>query len=76
MAGPRERERWTAEFKEIGSRLKVRDLRFMPGEHDASLDRGEAWKEFFGASFYSFDHKGVHFAALDNVSDPAARIEV
>jgi 3',5'-cyclic AMP phosphodiesterase CpdA len=24
----------------------------------------------FGAGHYSFDHKGVHFVALDNVSDP------
>ena len=47
---------------------------FMPGEHDASLDRGEAWSEFFGPTHYSFDHKGAHFIALDNVSDPAARI--
>ena len=45
----------------------------MPGEHDASLDNGQAWKEFFGASYYSFDHKGVHFIAIDNVSDPAAQ---
>jgi 3',5'-cyclic AMP phosphodiesterase CpdA len=46
----------------------------MPGEHDASLDNGQAWKEFFGASYYSFDHKGVHFIAIDNVSDASARI--
>ena len=42
----------------------------MPGEHDASLDNGEAFQEFFGATHYTFDHKGVHFIALDNVSDP------
>ena len=42
----------------------------MPGEHDASLDKGEAFKEFFGATHYTFDHKGVHFIVLDNVSDP------
>ena len=46
----------------------------MPGEHDASLDRGAAYKEFFGATHYAFDHKGVHFVALDNVSDPGAKI--
>ena len=46
----------------------------MPGEHDASLDKGEAFKEFFGATHYTFDHKGVHFIALDNVSDPAAKL--
>jgi 3',5'-cyclic AMP phosphodiesterase CpdA len=51
----------------------VRDVRFMPGEHDASLDRGEAYREHFGAPNYVFDHKGVHFIAIDNVSDHRAR---
>jgi hypothetical protein len=46
----------------------------MPGEHDASLDRGEAYKEFFGDVNYTFDHKGVHFIALDNVTDPGASL--
>src|SRR5262245_54056971 len=61
-------------FREIVSALTVKDVRFMPGEHDASLDKGEAYKEFFGAPHYTFDHKGVHFIALDNVSDPAGAI--
>jgi hypothetical protein len=46
----------------------------MPGEHDASLDNGAAFKEFFGDTHYTFDHKGIHFIVLDNVSDPAAKI--
>jgi 3',5'-cyclic AMP phosphodiesterase CpdA len=46
----------------------------MPGEHDASLDKGETYKEFFGATHYTFDHKGVHFIAIDNVSDPTGSI--
>jgi 3',5'-cyclic AMP phosphodiesterase CpdA len=71
---PAERRRRLAEFKKITAELKNTNLRFMPGEHDASLDRGEAYRELFGAPYYSFDHKGVHFIALDNVSDPAARI--
>ncbi|HXA47788.1 MAG TPA: metallophosphoesterase, partial [Burkholderiaceae bacterium] len=41
---------------------------------DASLDNGTAFKEFFGETHYTFDHKGVHFIVLDNVSDPGARI--
>ena len=61
-------------FKEIVSELSVKDVRFMPGEHDASLDKGEAFKEFFGNTHWTFDHKGVHFIALDNVSDPAAKL--
>jgi len=71
---PNERRRRLAEFKSIVSALKNKNVRFIPGEHDAALDSGKAWKEFFGASSYSFDHKGVHFVALDNVSDPAARL--
>src|SRR5215467_2878189 len=63
-----------AEFRDIVSRLKVKTVRFMPGEHDASLDRGEAYQEFFGDLHYTFDHKGVHFIVLDNVSDPEAVI--
>src|SRR5262245_46020466 len=71
---PGERRKRLAKFKEIVSGLKNKNLRLMPGEHDASLDRGEAYKEFFGAPNYTFDHKGVHFIALDNVSDPAGAI--
>ncbi|HXN14940.1 MAG TPA: metallophosphoesterase [Usitatibacter sp.] len=69
-----ERRKRLAEFKQVASGLKCPVVRFMPGEHDASLDRGVAWKEFFGETHYTFDHKGVHFIAIDNVSDPAARI--
>src|SRR5215510_12216440 len=71
---PKARRARMAEFKEIVSQLKVKNLRFMPGEHDASLDRGEAYQEFFGDTHYTFDHKGVHFITLDNVSDPEAVI--
>src|SRR4051812_12053441 len=71
---PGERRRRLAQFKEIVGALKVKQVRFMPGEHDAALDRGAAFKEFFGETYYSFDHKGVHFIVVDNVSDPGARI--
>jgi hypothetical protein len=49
-------------------------VHFMPGEHDASLDHGAAYRELFGDTTYTFDHKGVHFIALDNVSDPGASL--
>jgi hypothetical protein len=62
------------EFLGIVDALKVRNRHFLPGEHDASLDHGQAFQEFFGPTYYSFDYEGVHFIALDNVSDPAARI--
>jgi len=71
---PVERRRRLAEFKSIVADLKVKTVRFMPGEHDASLDRGAAYQEQFGETFYAFDHKGVHFIAIDNVSDPGAKI--
>jgi hypothetical protein len=71
---PMERRKRLSEFKEIVSALKVKTVRFMPGEHDASLDNGKAFKEFFGSTYYTFDHKGVHFIAIDNVSDPRATI--
>ena len=71
---PAERRRRMAEFKSIVGELKVKHIHFLPGEHDASLDKGEAFIEHFGPAHYSFDHKGVHFIALDNVSDPGARI--
>jgi 3',5'-cyclic AMP phosphodiesterase CpdA len=69
LDGAQRRERM-AKFRDIASGLKVRSVRFLPGEHDASVDGGEAYREFFGATHYSFDHEGVHFLALDNVSDP------
>ncbi|GJI97270.1 serine/threonine protein phosphatase [Duganella caerulea] len=69
-----ERRRRMGEFKQIVGGLKVKDVHFLAGEHDASLDNGAAFHEFFGPSNYSFDHKGVHFIAIDNVSDPGARI--
>ena len=67
------RQRMT-EFKAIVAELKVKTVRFMPGEHDASLDAGAVYKEFFGDTHYTFDHKGVHFIVLDNVSDPGAKL--
>ena len=70
----KERRRRMTEFKRIVADLKVRDVRFMPGEHDASLDRGAAFMEHFGATHYTFDHRGVHFVVVDNVSDPGAKI--
>jgi 3',5'-cyclic AMP phosphodiesterase CpdA len=70
----KERRKRLAGFRSIISDLKVKNVRFMPGEHDAGLDEGEAFKEFFGATHYTFDHNGVHFIVVDNVSDPASKI--
>jgi metallophosphoesterase superfamily enzyme len=62
---PRERRRRMTEFKELVSELDVETLRFMPGEHDAALDGGAAFRELFGAAHYSFDHKGLGFRGVD-----------
>ena len=69
-----ERRKRLGEFKEVIRGLKTQNIRFMPGEHDASLDNGAAFQEFFGPTHYTFDHKGVHFIVLDNVSDPRAMV--
>ena len=67
---PFERRRRLMEFKRVVSELKIKPIHFMPGEHDAGLDFGTAYQEMLGPTHYTFDHKGVHFIALDNVSDP------
>lgn len=56
------------QFQEISNRINVPLIKCVPGEHDAGLDSGALYREFFGESYYSFDHRGVHFVALDNVS--------
>ena len=71
---PKERRKRMTEVRDIVAGLKVKTVRFIPGENDASLDNGRAFQEFFGPTHYTFDHKGVHFIALDNVSDPAAKL--
>lgn len=71
---PAERRRRMATFRGHADRLQAGRLHFLAGEHDASIDRGEAYQERFGPLHWSFDHKGVHFVGLDNVSDPAASL--
>jgi 3',5'-cyclic AMP phosphodiesterase CpdA len=71
---PAERRRRMTEFQKIASSLNIATVRFIPGEHDAALDAGKAFSEFFGPTRYAFQHKGVHFIVLDNVSDPAAKL--
>jgi hypothetical protein len=57
-----------AEFKKLAAGLSCPKVHYLPGEHDASLDGGAAFREHFGTTHYAFEHKGVHFIALDNVS--------
>jgi 3',5'-cyclic AMP phosphodiesterase CpdA len=57
------------EAKELFRKLGV-ELHAIPGEHDASLDRGAAFREVFGPTHWAFEHRGVHFVGIDNASDP------
>ncbi len=71
---PAVRRKRMAEARDIINGLKVKTIRFLAGEHDAGLDKGEAFQEYFGKTHYTFDHKGVHFIVIDNVSDPTSSI--
>jgi predicted phosphodiesterase len=71
---PKERRKRMSEARDIIKGLKVKNVKFLAGEHDAGLDNGEAFKEYFGKTHYTFDYKGVHFIAVDNVSDPTSSI--
>ncbi len=64
------------QFQEISGRMKVGKIMHVPGEHDAGLDGGTLYREFFKDTYYSFDHRGVHFIALDNVSRARPEIGV
>jgi hypothetical protein len=50
---------------------KARQVFYVPGEHDNSVDDGKLYLERYGKNakgkgWYSFDHKGVHFVGLVN----------
>ena len=71
---PKVRRDRMREFQAIVGELDVETRYFLPGEHDASLDAGAAYKEHFGETHYAFEHGGIRFIALDNVSDPTGSI--
>jgi len=64
-----------AEFDTMDQILKSarpQQFFYVPGEHDTSIDDGKLFLERYGKGtkgqgWYSFDHKGVHFAGLVNV---------
>jgi Icc protein len=50
----------------------VKQVFYVPGEHDTSVDDGKMYREKYGkdtkgSGWYSFDHKGVHLVGLVNV---------
>ncbi|HYN14272.1 MAG TPA: metallophosphoesterase, partial [Terriglobales bacterium] len=65
------------EFDTLDQVLKSarpKQIFYVPGEHDVSLDNGRQFLERYGkgtrgAGWHSFDHKGVHFVGLVNVVD-------
>jgi len=62
-----------AEFDTLDQILSSRrQVFYVPGEHDTSVDDGKMYLERYGkntrgSGWYSFDHKGVHFIGLVNV---------
>jgi plastocyanin len=69
-----ERRSRMARFAELVAPLGGVPIKLLPGEHDAALDGGAAFRERFGPSRWSFAHGGVHFVGIDNVSDPHGAI--
>ncbi|MBE0436945.1 MAG: metallophosphoesterase [Methylomicrobium sp.] len=51
---------------EIMSALRYK-VHYVMGEHDYYLDLGDYWEKLFGAQYYSFNHKGVHFVVLNSI---------
>ncbi|MBU2572261.1 MAG: metallophosphoesterase [Gammaproteobacteria bacterium] len=51
---------------EIMSALRYK-VHYVMGEHDYYLDLGDYWEQLFGAQYYSFNHKGVHFVVLNSI---------
>src|SRR5246127_633181 len=52
---------------------KTKQVFFVPGEHDTSIDDGKMYLERYGKNakgrgWYSFNHKDVHFVGLSNVA--------
>src|SRR3569832_262708 len=64
-----ERKARLTEAKQLFAKLGT-ELHAIPGEHDASLDKGAAFRDVFGPTHWAFEHRGVYFIGLDNASDP------
>jgi 3',5'-cyclic-AMP phosphodiesterase len=65
-----------AEFDTLDQVLKgaaAKQVYFVPGEHDTSIDDGKQYMERYGRNakgrgWFSFNHKDVHFVGLSNVA--------
>jgi 3',5'-cyclic-AMP phosphodiesterase len=66
-----------SEFDTLDQVLKgasAKQMYFVPGEHDTLSDDGDQYLQRYGkgtkgTGWYSFDHKGVHFVGLVNVTN-------
>src|SRR5437762_8387198 len=52
---------------------KTKQVFFVPGEHDTSIDDGQEYlqrygKDTMGRGWFSFNHRDVHFVGLSNVA--------
>jgi len=66
-----------SEFDTLDQVLKgtsAKQIYFVPGEHDTLSDNGDQYLQRYGkgtkgTGWHSFDHKGVHFVGLVNVTN-------
>src|SRR5512143_2115084 len=49
-----ERIRRLSGLRDTAATLKIKEVHFLPGEHDAALDKGSDFTETFGPAHYSF----------------------
>ena len=62
-------------FQQIASGMNSPKLVSVPGEQDAGEDGGSLFRDILGPTNHSFDHRGIHFIALDNVSRAKPEVE-
>jgi Icc protein len=58
---------------EVLTEAKPKQVFFVPGEHDTSIDDGKLYLQRYGknakgSGWYSFNHKDAHFVGLSNVA--------
>ena len=63
-------------FDEVLKSCRIKDVFYVPGEHDVLNDGGKLYRERYlkrveakGSGWYSFNKNGVHFIGLVNVLD-------
>src|SRR5437667_9800439 len=54
-----ERRSRMTQFPDIAGHLNVKTVHYVAGDHDADLDRGDAYQEFLGNVEENVDHNGT-----------------